>query len=265
MLNGDEIEVNIITIGASEIQYKKASNPDGPTFTTSRDNVFFIVFDDGTKEIITDITKPQPSSSSQNGSIGGLISYGANNATGLTPPADIVPPTNYFPRISFYPRATVGYQATGGTYIDWGGLYWAVDANMIFPSSNTSAWSLGVGVMGLGGEAEMIVNDTKKYSLGDLNSLYLTIPLNWWYHASDWFMCGFGNRMEILVSESLNGNDLEDTFTGFRDSFTIDAMVTIKNFDLGAQLMFNFCSAFKGEDIGWSPTIGIAFTAGYRF
>ncbi len=266
MLNGDEIEVEIISIGSSEIQYKKASNPDGPTFTTSRDNVFFIIFPDGTKEIITDITKPQAptQTNNSNGTFGGLIT-GAVRQGQLTQPTDVIPPTNYFPRISFYPRVAVGYHATGSEYIDWGGLYWAVDANLLFPSSNNTAWSLGIGVMGLGGEAEMLVSDTKKYSLGDLSSMYLTIPFGWYYRSSDWFMFGCSNRLEILISESLNGNTLEDTFSVFRDSFTLDAMATINKFDFGAQIIFNLCNAFKGEDIGWSPTIGLAFTAGYRF
>lgn len=34
LLNGEEIEVEIVTLGTNDISYKKASNPDGPTYTT---------------------------------------------------------------------------------------------------------------------------------------------------------------------------------------------------------------------------------------
>lgn len=33
LLNGEEIEVEIVTLGTNDISYKKASNPDGPTYT----------------------------------------------------------------------------------------------------------------------------------------------------------------------------------------------------------------------------------------
>lgn len=259
MLNGDEIEVNIITIGTSEIQYKKASNPDGPTFTTSRNKVFFIKFEDGTKEIITDISKQSQTDPNTNSTANALSPYEVNIA-GLPIPNDITPPIKRFPHITIFPRATVGYHTSSPKNLDWSGLYWATDINALFPAGNNSAGSFGIGVMGLGGDIK-----NNLYRLTDLKSMYITIPLNWWVQPSDWFMCGFGNRLEILVSESLDGNSLEDTFAKFRDSFLISAMITTANLDLGAQFMFNVCKAFKSEDIGWSPTIGIAITAGYRF
>lgn len=63
----------------------------------------------------------------------------------------------------------------------------------------------------------------------------------------------------------MEGEKIEDAFRGFRDALTIDGIFSIGNLDLGAQLLFNFASALKGEDLDWSPTIGLSFTAGYRF
>lgn len=268
LLNGEEIEVEIVTLGTNDISYKKASNPDGPTYTTPRDKVFFILYEDGTKEIITPLnartTTPQPAAERQ------PLYTGASEMTVDTTP---VPEKNYFPHISFYPRASIGFHATPSGYkdeydLDWGGLSWSFDLNVLFPSSNTSAWSAGIGLAGLGGDMNMlyVINDDHhKDKLGNFSTMYLTIPIQYWYKGCDWFMFGFGNRFEFLVSQKMEGEKIEDAFRGFRDALTIDGIFSIGNLDLGAQLLFNFASALKGEDLDWSPTIGLSFTAGYRF
>lgn len=54
------MEVEIVSMGIDEISYKKASNPNGPTYTTRRSNVFFIIYEDGKTEIITPQNASQP-------------------------------------------------------------------------------------------------------------------------------------------------------------------------------------------------------------
>ncbi|MBO5847963.1 MAG: hypothetical protein J6R17_01980 [Bacteroidales bacterium] len=49
--NGNEIEAKIIKIGDSEIEYKKWSNQEGPTFTEKASNIFMIKYQNGEKEI----------------------------------------------------------------------------------------------------------------------------------------------------------------------------------------------------------------------
>lgn len=267
LLNGEEIEVEIVSIGTGAISYKKASNPDGPTYTVSRDKVFFIIHDDGTKEVITPLDQQASTQTSTTTTPG---SYGASP---MAVDAPAIPEKNYFPRISFYPRASVGYHATPSGYkdeynIDWGGLSWSFDLNVLFPSSNTSAWSAGIGLAGLGGDMNMlyvIKDEHYKEKMGNFSTMYLTIPVQYWYKGCDWFMFGFGNRFEFLLSQKMEGEKIEDAFRGFRDAFTLDAIFSLGNLDLGAQLLFNFSSALKGENLDWSPTIGISFTAGYRF
>lgn len=271
MVDGQELEVVILTIGTSEISYKKASNPDGPTYTTARDKVFFIVYDNGTKEVITPLDRQQQG-------VGASAPAMADYSTGTGTISDVAqlppePEKNYFPRISFMPRASVGFHATPSGYkdefdIDWGGLSWSFDLNVLFPSSNTSAWSIGLGLAGLGGEMNMLYVSKDKHhkdKMGDFTTMYLTIPVQYWWKVSDWFMFGFGDRLEFLVSQKAGGEKIEDSFRGFRDAFMIDGIVTIGQFDLGAQFLFNFSSAMKGEDLDWSPTFGFSFTAGYRF
>lgn len=49
--NGNEIEVKIIKIGDTEIEYKKWSNQDGPTYIEKTSNIFMIKYQNGEKDI----------------------------------------------------------------------------------------------------------------------------------------------------------------------------------------------------------------------
>lgn len=265
-LSGEELEVEIITLGSNEISYKKASNPDGPTYTTSRDKIFYIIHDDGTKEIITPLGQTQAAASTSSSNSQTTLSAGITAAV-------TTHEKNYFPRISFYPRAAVGFHATPSGYkdefdIDWGGLSWAFDLNVLFPSGNTSAWSAGIGLSGLGGDMNMLYligDDHHKDKMGNFSTMYLTIPVEFWYRCSDWFMFGIGTRPEILLSQKMEGEKIEDAFQVFRDSFLLDGIFSVGNFDIGAQLLLNLSNALKGDGLDWSPTIGMNVTAGYRF
>ncbi len=269
MLNGDEIEVEIVAIGASEISYKKASNPKGPTYKISRDEVFFILYENGQREVITQVD--------QSGNTVNEISQNQVPQQGIInslqeQELDVEEEKDYFPNISFYPRAMVGFHATPSGYkdsydVDWGGLYWSFDFNVLLPINKGSAWTLGLGLASLSGEMRqlyMIGDTSHKDKMGNLSTLYLTIPIEWWARIDN-FMLGFGNRFEFLLSQKLEGEKIEDSMKGFRDSFYIDGVWTCGNLDLGGQLLLNLTNAFSIEDYDWSPTIGIVATVGYRF
>lgn len=49
--NGDEIQAKVLTVSDSEVGYKKWSNPDGPTYTLSRREVFMIKYVNGDKDV----------------------------------------------------------------------------------------------------------------------------------------------------------------------------------------------------------------------
>lgn len=55
--NADEIEALVLKVGEREIEYRRADNPDGPIYVIPTDEVFFIRYRNGTK----DIFEPQPS------------------------------------------------------------------------------------------------------------------------------------------------------------------------------------------------------------
>lgn len=48
---GDEIEAKVVKIGTTEIEYKKWSNVEGPSYTLLKNQVFMIKFQNGEKEV----------------------------------------------------------------------------------------------------------------------------------------------------------------------------------------------------------------------
>lgn len=53
MINGEEIQTKVIEISSSEIKFKRFDNPNGPVYTLSRPDVFYIIYANGKKDIIT--------------------------------------------------------------------------------------------------------------------------------------------------------------------------------------------------------------------
>lgn len=56
-LNGEDIEAKVTEVTPAEIKYVRSDNPTGPLYTVSRNEVFMIKYQNGTKDIITDISK----------------------------------------------------------------------------------------------------------------------------------------------------------------------------------------------------------------
>ena len=50
--NGDEIQAKVLAVSDSEIDYKKWSNQNGPTYTMSKDDVFMIKYIHGSSGLI---------------------------------------------------------------------------------------------------------------------------------------------------------------------------------------------------------------------
>lgn len=59
--NGDEVEVKVIKISPSEIEYKKWSNQEGPSYTLLKSEVFMIKYKNGDKDVFKEEdTAPLP-------------------------------------------------------------------------------------------------------------------------------------------------------------------------------------------------------------
>lgn len=57
--NGDEIQVKVTKVGDNEIEYKKWSNPNGPTYTKAVSEIFMIKYENGEKEVYNQTTNNQ--------------------------------------------------------------------------------------------------------------------------------------------------------------------------------------------------------------
>ena len=62
--SGDEIKAKVTEISSSEIKYKRFDNLDGPTVVVAKSDVFFIKYENGTKEVMgaideTSAAKPE--------------------------------------------------------------------------------------------------------------------------------------------------------------------------------------------------------------
>lgn len=54
--NGEEIKVKITEVNPSEVKYKGFDNPNGPSFTISKSDIFLIKYENGTTEKISSIS-----------------------------------------------------------------------------------------------------------------------------------------------------------------------------------------------------------------
>lgn len=52
-LNGDETDVKITEVSASEVKYKRMNNLEGPTFSTLKSELFMVKYSNGDKEVIS--------------------------------------------------------------------------------------------------------------------------------------------------------------------------------------------------------------------
>lgn len=55
--DGNEIPAIVLIVGDSDIQYKKASNPDGPTYTQKKTDIFMIKYKNGEKDVFQEKVK----------------------------------------------------------------------------------------------------------------------------------------------------------------------------------------------------------------
>ena len=54
--SGDEVKGKVIEITLTEIKYKKCDNPNGPTISINKKDVFIIKYSNGTKDIINSVS-----------------------------------------------------------------------------------------------------------------------------------------------------------------------------------------------------------------
>ncbi len=55
--NGEELKSKVLNIGQKDITYKKFENQEGPSYTIQKSEVFFVKYQNGTKEMFNQISK----------------------------------------------------------------------------------------------------------------------------------------------------------------------------------------------------------------
>lgn len=60
--NGDEVKAIVSDITTTEVKYKRASNPNGPTYTVDKVDVFMIKYDNGEKDVFDMPQNPESAS-----------------------------------------------------------------------------------------------------------------------------------------------------------------------------------------------------------
>lgn len=81
--NGNEIEAKIIKVGNSEIEYKKWSNQDGPTFTEQKNNIFMIKYQNGEKDVFNQLIKDENQIASESNAVIKPQSTNENKTTSI--------------------------------------------------------------------------------------------------------------------------------------------------------------------------------------
>ena len=58
--NGDELEVKVIKVSTDEVEYKKWSNPDGPSYVVPKAEVFMVKYQNGDKDVFDSAPAAKP-------------------------------------------------------------------------------------------------------------------------------------------------------------------------------------------------------------
>lgn len=57
---GEDINVKVLEVGSNDVKYKKSDNPDGPSYTLLKSEVFMIKYQNGSKDVFNTTAAPTP-------------------------------------------------------------------------------------------------------------------------------------------------------------------------------------------------------------
>ncbi len=58
--SGEDINVKVLEVGSNDVKYKKSDNPDGPSYTLLKSEVFMIKYQNGSKDVFNSTPAPTP-------------------------------------------------------------------------------------------------------------------------------------------------------------------------------------------------------------
>ena len=56
--NGNDIQAVVSEIGTDEVKYKRFDNPDGPTYTLKKGEIFMIMYPNGSRDVFSEVSTP---------------------------------------------------------------------------------------------------------------------------------------------------------------------------------------------------------------
>lgn len=89
MRSGEETQAIVQEIGDAQIRYKRFSNPNGPTYTMNKNEVFMIKYKNGEKDVFKDDPKPESAPAVNPASGGSVRLVGGNPPTAVTATAPV--------------------------------------------------------------------------------------------------------------------------------------------------------------------------------
>ena len=106
--NGEVIPAKVYEVTPTEIKYKKPSNPDGPLYVTSKDNVALIEYKNGSKDVFQQDNAQAQTNQSNNNNSYNNDSYGYQrprvNVMIATPPIVIGNTWGYYRPFRYHHR-----------------------------------------------------------------------------------------------------------------------------------------------------------------
>ena len=83
--NGEELTVKVTEVNQMDIKFKKTDNLTGPTFVISKSDVFMIKYENGSKDIFTEVSNTNNSDMQRRGKEDAIMNYeGKNSGAGGT-------------------------------------------------------------------------------------------------------------------------------------------------------------------------------------
>ena len=246
--DAEEIQALVELIGEETITYKLWSNPNGPSYVIRKNEVLFIKYQNGAKEVFNTSSATTPAS----GVIGSTGYLGQNRMTydyTVVNRADSAYRAKW-KKHSFRVRAGSGFAVTKdfvhGTFDgDFSYLH-------SYFSGNTHHTELTIGL----GVSYWMGNDTE-YTL---KQSYFTIPFSMaerWEH----FYLSLNLVPYFNMTSTLDGYDISVDTPIFRTGLGMDFGYTVKGFDISGRIMTYYGNIMSN----YGPfSFGMGVSLGYR-
>lgn len=256
--DGRTIDAKVLSIGQSDISYKRADNPNGPTYTIPTSSVFYITYENGNKEVINDLSKPSSSAASQQtSSAASLKQYNEQAMRKEEERIEKMGKNNLRFRLGIGGQFGSWDPGDGAKSVSFGGgsvpeldVMWL---HSIF--DYTGNFGVGFGINNLMGSVEDI----------DITATYFTIPIQMQHVAKNGFTYAAILTPAILAGASGSYKDYDlddDAFAGFRFGIGIEIGYNYRRWDFGLRGTYWIGNVISG--LSSSTDYNIGLSVGYR-